>query len=62
MLAKDREIVLEVIPNPEGTMDKRTEKQATTRPAMNVVSVQKMRYRKGASPTHDLHHEHPHPP
>lgn len=39
MLAEDREIVLEVIPNPEGTMDKCTEKQTTTRPAMNVVKL-----------------------
>jgi hypothetical protein len=39
LLAEDREIVLEVIPNPEGTMDKCTKKQATTRPAMNVVKL-----------------------
>jgi len=38
-LAEDREIVLKVIPNPEGTVDKYTEKQAATRPAVNVVKL-----------------------
>jgi hypothetical protein len=37
--AENRETVLEVIPNPEGTMDKCTEKQATTGPAMNIVKL-----------------------
>ena len=39
MLAEDREVVLEVIPNPKGTMDKCTDKQATARPAMNVIKL-----------------------